>query len=206
MRLKTLLALGIVSSAINSPDIARSYYDAALRMADDANDLVSTGRAQAGLSESYARDGKWPEALNWLEKAYLSFRHAGLPDEEGPILRRLADIYGQQGDPAMAIDALLAALEVYAELDDSNGSATVAKELGAHYHFVGDERNAASYLEQGVAHARQIGDRKTELEALQMLRESYVNLGLPDEAEAIERRVKYLGDLHMPAGSSGDNS
>jgi tetratricopeptide (TPR) repeat protein len=204
--IEALLALGNVSSVTADLIMAQGYYIDALRMAEGANDLVSTGRAEAGMAESYVRVGNWPEALMWLERAYLSFRNAGLRGEEGPILRRLADIHGQQAEPLKAIDSLLAALEVYTELRDSSGSAAVSKELGTYYHLLGDERKATSYLEQGATHARKVGDRKIEAEALQMLRESYLKLGLPDEAAAVERRIAYLQEFDTTASSDADSS
>lgn len=205
-QIKTLLSLGRVADSMGNSAMIRQYYSDALKIAMTVGDALYIGSAQAGLGEAFAKEGYWRGALSWLEQALHSFVGAGLRNEEGPILRRLAEIHGQHLDYALAIAALEGALSVYSDMGDTRGSAIVSQQLGTCYQMLGNEQEAVSYFEQGAAYARRVGDDTAETAALQGLRRSFLTLDLPAEAAAVGRRMDHLTRRSEPSSPKSDPS
>ena len=152
----------------------------------------------------WATRGHHGEGLRWMETALAS---AGLTTlEEARALAAAGLLVRMQGNFALAIERLQAALDRFRALDDRPSVLVTLSRLGQAARFQGDYARAAAAAQEGLALARELGDQERVVWMLDVL--GIVALAQTDYAKATSIFKESLalsertGDARYIAGTS----
>jgi tetratricopeptide (TPR) repeat protein len=157
------------------------------------------GDAETGLRLSGALCWFWwmrgylGEGRRWVEgflsEDSKSSQPAGVPTR-AKALYGVGELAFGQGDLARAAELLEESLDLYRELGDEVGVATVLVELGQVARAQGDHDRAAALSEEGLALSREFGERRVAAIALNTL--GHVERHRGDKEGAIARYEQSL--------------
>jgi tetratricopeptide (TPR) repeat protein len=190
---------------------------AALDLADPAAEALT--RTYLGIGSRWA--GRFPEALDHLERALTLHREAGDQVREASTLNGLGITYGMLGRYAQAMTAYRDSARIWAELGDALGEGDACNNLGELLTRLRRPAEAVAKLRLAQGLLRTAGYPHGEADVLRNLGEAYSLLGQPGEALACCQRalvllraaggrraeatmVNSLGVVHRRAGRLAD--
>jgi non-specific serine/threonine protein kinase len=141
-------------------------------------------RLAGALARLWEMRAHFLEGSSWLEAALRqsgraeAATRAKLMSEAGTFAFHRADF-----DRAIVLHG--EALELYRQEEDDSGVAFALVCLGAQYAEMGDHESAAPFFEEGMAHSRSIGDKRTTAGALHNLADVERQRGNFERAKAL---------------------
>jgi DNA-binding SARP family transcriptional activator len=148
---------------------AVTIHDCALRAARQAGDRGAEAEALISLATVDVRQGRYPSAIDRLERSLVMFRTAGDKSGQARAQHNLGIIGLLQGAYPRAIGPLQQAAALFHEAGDPYGEARAVGNLGVVATHQGDYQHAAKYMRQVLAMFRAMGDRSGEAHGLASL-------------------------------------
>ena len=169
-------ALGNLGNAYNWASIAgpSSSTSRARHRAGDRRPR-GEGNALGSLGNAYNSLGEYPRAIEFHEQRLAIAREIGNRLEESNMLGNLGNAYDSLGEYRRAIE--LRAEPCYRTEHATDWSGQVTRQSGQYHCSLGEYHQAIEFYEQGLAIAREIGDRLGEGTALGNLGSAYCSLG-----------------------------
>lgn len=106
-----------------------------------------------------------------IDKSYL-----------GSIQNNIGNIYVEMKKPDLARKYLLQSLETYSGVADSREMAYLCNDLGLAEKLSGNPKKAKTYFSDALRYARNSGDKLIEVNVLQQIASSCLDIGKPDSA------------------------
>jgi len=218
VRIRALIRATEIEFQLSDGGLAQTLAAEAVRLAGEEKDKLNLAWALAALG--LASDSKDPKVIDVLEQAVVLFRELG--DQRGlsHTLRRMFHPLVVQGKGERAIPLMQEALSLTRHMADKHGVqqslVTLASTL---WHERKDKGQAAAMLDEGLALAREIGDRNNvavvlwviaqlaldqedNLRARNFLEEALTFAKEVDAKHFIGRCLVGLGDLEWRRGQS----
>jgi two-component system, NarL family, sensor histidine kinase UhpB len=170
-----------------------------LKIREQLND--KTGMAEALNNIAFIHDyylEDYTHALETYLQALKYIKETGDKYGESTLLHNIADIYGRQGDTALALNYHLRSLKMREEIGDKQAISNALNSLSIIYREKKDLDRAFEYGEKSLQLRREIGDKRGIAYALRNLGEAYLAKG--DIAKALE-----LGQQALQAGKQLGN-
>jgi DNA-binding SARP family transcriptional activator/tetratricopeptide (TPR) repeat protein len=158
----------------------------ALRMYEEAGDLIGQSVVHHSLSYLYDRKHDLERALHHAERALACSSEAGDTKEQATALNAVGWCHAQLGNHAQALVHCQRALPLI-DLDNHRARADTWDSVGFAYHHLGELDRAADAYEQALALARQAGARHLEATVLTHLGDNHRARGCRASARAAWR-------------------
>ena len=189
----TLQALGWSELQSGHPDLALTYFEAALPVYQTLNDEAMVRNVQIGVGFALTQITsiqveleQYPEAETGLLRVIELCRTAAYSPCEVSALNNLGEVYDKLGRYAEALVQHQWAQEACAAAGDMCGGheADILANLGRDYVNLGDYGKALDTLQQALVAARAVPDQTLEGTILNSMGGAYTNLARYDEALA----------------------
>ncbi|MFN8360089.1 MAG: tetratricopeptide repeat protein [Candidatus Kapaibacterium sp.] len=175
--------IGIAYATLTMNDKALEYFTKALALHEELEERTSMSRLSGNIGFLHKELGLYPEALQWFDRAMELVQQVGDKRQEGYWLVGLGHTYRGMGEDELAIEYFQKALELRREVLKSNEFISDnLVGMGAVLARQGKEAEAISCLEEGLAFARQYGEKQQEYEACRELATLYENSGNKEKA------------------------
>ena len=163
-------------------DDALFFFQQALTIAHDIDDLLSTGHILNNLSLHCRRTGRYAEAVNYCQQALDIARQTNNRREEGIALENLGSAYRRMGNCTAAIKYNEQALTIHREISNRQGEADARISLGLAYYNLGRMDEAIHHLQRGLDSAREVSFRRGEEYIIENLGVIHLSLGDLDKS------------------------
>jgi DNA-binding SARP family transcriptional activator len=176
--------LGELNTVVDRYDEAVASFEASLRAYRAIGDPGETAAA-SGLGVLLRLQGRYEEAIGWLDRAIASARTTGNIRAEAYARRGLASVHLERGELERAGQEAVHALMISDRAGYRNGEASTHRCLGMMQLAAGRLVPAVEQLELANDMAAAVGDRAGEVHGLQWLGHLADVSGEPDRAEEI---------------------
>jgi tetratricopeptide (TPR) repeat protein len=153
------LALGERYYSVGEYLPALDYFKKCL---ESSQDLRNTGTTLNNIGLVCHRQGKYPEALNYFQKALGIRREVGDRPGEGSILNNIGLVCHRQGKYPEALDYLQKALGIRREVGDRPEEGTTLNNIGLVYHKQGKYTEALDHFQKVLSIRKEVKDRPGE--------------------------------------------
>ncbi len=191
---------GLMERSFGNYDEALVHLNEAERLylehGGEAEDLARLHLERAEVAEGRGQ-GAIADSLYTL--AEIGFRESGNVMEGAHTLTWWGNSLTRRQEQNRALAKLEAALSLWEEADDLGGLCDAKLGLADfHYSIRGDQVHARSYIEEALAHSREMPDKKRESEVLVTRSNQFLAQGKVDSAFVDQRRVI---ELHLETGN-----
>ncbi len=162
---------------------AATYYQDALRQAEQIGASLEAARSQAASGELLRKRGSYAEAANWLDRARAGFEELGDRAGVARVLQSSGSMAAQQGEYETARSCFEESLTIRKALDDPPHIADLLNNLAIVARFQGDLAVAAALHEEALALRRALGNRS----AIAMSLNNLGNVALDQGQQATAR-------------------
>jgi class 3 adenylate cyclase/tetratricopeptide (TPR) repeat protein len=138
-------------------DAALEWVQRAMDLASEAQSLELARCLSLGAS-LYQRQGRYPQAVEWGERALRLTEQLGSQRDRANTLRRLGGTYRNMGENVRALEILTRCLEIYEQVQDLAGLADARNDLANVCFELGRLSEAREHYEAGAEIKREIGD------------------------------------------------
>ncbi|NEZ68078.1 CHAT domain-containing protein [Leptolyngbyaceae cyanobacterium CCMR0082] len=167
-------------------------------------DLPALAIVNENLARAYQQMGRTSAEISHWQQAIDTFQTLGDRQKLGRLITEQAQAHSRLGQHRRAISLLCgtafnqgdcktgSALQIAIALEDGLGQITALGSLGEAYRSSGNTEAAQTYLTQGYALSREMGEQSLEASLLNSLGNTYVNLALVNyrrAEEATERKA-----------------
>lgn len=164
----------------------------ALRSARQLGDRHGEGRILSNLGRVYAKQGKWPEAIDHYGRGRDILRDLGDRHDEARSLVGSGEVYCHRGRWEEAIDAFEQSRAIFGELGDRSGEGDALMGLAQVFWYQTRWDEAISHNEQALAIVRSVGDRHREGQALVGLGKVYREQARREQAIECHQRAQVI--------------
>jgi DNA-binding SARP family transcriptional activator/Tfp pilus assembly protein PilF len=179
-------------------DEAAGYFEQALAIRREIEDLPGEAQTASNLADTYRRLRRYDEALALLKRALEIQRQAANPYSEAVVLNNLGETYLSLGRVTEAVESLDHAREMFRDIGEIRGEGYALDNLGEAYLSLGRVAPAIGVLERALELRDSAGDRFDAADTLRRLVRAHVARQQPDQAGAYLRRAlliyEELGD------------
>jgi tetratricopeptide (TPR) repeat protein len=154
---RAMNGLGTVCEDTGRYQEAFDYHEQALAIARDVGDPVAEGRALNGLGTAYEGTGHYAEALDHYEQALSSAKEIGYRGLEAGALNSMGEVLRLRGSSTKALECHRRALTISDVDRDRFEQARAKKGIADNLAILGDEDDAATYLQQAVLLYAELG-------------------------------------------------
>jgi len=190
---QALMAAGYAQMSLGTGGTERLVE--ALRIYEELGDLSGEAMVRSNIGACALVEGRWDEALSWLEGARVAELKAGNHVGAACAASNCGEIYAKQGRTDEAEPILREAIRVMRASGFHEGAAYAEIQLGRVLIERGTVDQAEALLERAGGELARLGRKSSELEAALVLSLAKVRLGRPREAlELIERTAADAGD------------
>lgn len=202
-RLDVLLKLGKVLEIVGNWHRAEEVDGEALTLAESLDDGLRRASCQTAIAEVARKQGRYPEALDLLNKAARGFAAFG---EESGVARAMhlsGTVMAQRGDYEKAEASYKKSLQIRERIGDKAGMASLLSNLGIVTEYRGDYEGAQTAHERALALRESVGDLWAISVSMSNLGQIAVFRGRYDEGrEWLEKSMslaRQVGDTWMIA-------
>lgn len=169
--------------------------------------------AIGNIANAYSNLGEYRKAIKLYEQSLEIARHIGDIHTEGGILGNIGSAYSNLGEYREAIRFYEQRIEIARRIGDVQGEGNDLGNMGNAYSNLGEHRKAIKFYEQSLEVAQRIGDKRNEgfvlgnmgstyaligervkaAQAFAQSKTTFVKLGLPHMADAIDNTMRWLG-------------
>ncbi|MEP6691464.1 MAG: HD domain-containing phosphohydrolase [Gemmatimonadaceae bacterium] len=142
----TYLNLGMLSADRQSWDDADAYFNATLRYADGAKDVVLRGHGLLSRSEVFIARGRYEDARSCAEEGLRIFDQLGAREQKSVAYKWLGIVYRETGSSVLAEARLKAAVDLARESSAPLQEAEASRELALLYQQQGRNQEALRLL------------------------------------------------------------
>lgn len=174
----------LVMERTNAFDSAMTYFQLALKTAEECNYAAGIADAYYGMGRISNIRGQNTEALTYSEMAASGYRNIGMRQELGQAVNQLGVIYDYLGMYAEAMTHYLEARDIAQELGDLEDQILIANNLGVIYLNLGDNKEALKYYNEALEKSGISNDYSNQ--ALLLNNISYLYLATADTLQAIQ--------------------
>jgi adenylate cyclase len=159
-RVPVMRKLGDVLLLVGQWGKAGDLYQQALALAEQLGDRSAQAWCQTAMGELVGwKQGRYAEALVWLEQAHTGFEELGDRSGVAQVLKLSGTLAAQQSDLVAARDHYEKSLAILRELGDVSGVADLLNNLGLVARFQGNSALARSIHEEALAIRREVGNK-----------------------------------------------
>ncbi len=158
-------------------DGAVASWKKVLKITDDTRDQKSKGTTLNNLSQVYQDQGKYIEAMDYLEQALEILQEINDYDGQSTTLNNIATVYFAQGYYEKALEYFEKTLSIIHYTNDFPLKAITLSNISFIYKVRGEHENAISNLEQSLSIMRKTGNRNGEATTLINISQIYGDLG-----------------------------
>lgn len=194
------LTLGTIASRLGQIDRAREYFESALFTFRRIDYREGIARSLNNLSLLLKSGPRWPEALDYLERALAVSEEAGNVPRTAAICLNMGILLTRCCEWTRALQALSRSLLINRELDNHSGSTKTHLALGNLKLRLGQNRIAASHYAQALEMARRHGYRREEVLALEFQGQMSLAEGRTAEARMLLTDALAKANLLAPEG------
>ena len=153
----SLNSIGAIYYNLENYNRAMPYFDKAEALRKEIGDLPGLSRTQTLKASAYLltgeeqnNSGKYPEALESLEKALEINRSINAKSGIGDALNQLGFVYSNLGEYSTAVDKINEAAGIMKEENDTTGLAGVYNHLGIVLQMSGRLEKALEYFNKSI--------------------------------------------------------
>jgi two-component system, NarL family, sensor kinase len=179
---KILNNIGVIYRNQKKYDRAEETYHNALQLKTALRDSLGIAATCQNLASLYSITGRQKEAIEYLEKATALYTQFGKQEDVAGCQSLLGQIYFNFGQVAAAKTALLRAMDFYQQRPSIEYAASTCLLLGKISTDEKDYSLAEKYFREGIAVARQAGQRDMLVQLLQSSAYTAKMAGKPEEA------------------------
>lgn len=197
---QTFYNLGVTYYTVGAYAAAIDHYQQALKLAQAAQDGLTTAQARLGLGTTYGALGDNAKAIAYYEQSLTSPQLP--PQFQAIALRNLAITQLNQDNPTAAAAYQQQSLKLAQQLNNRQQVGQVLADLGTTYFSAGNYRQAIAVGQQALTIARQFSDRADESRALNAL--SLAHYGLKDFAQSIAASQQQIDIARLTGDRAGE--
>lgn len=164
---------------------AYEYYTRALNISVAQADSFQIAHANNNIGRLFYDQGMLSRAYPYFENARRIFRTINNSSGLAYTHQSLGNIYKSQRDYTKAEDNFLRALQIRLKLGNVRDIMSAMMYLGRHYLEANEVGKALHFFLQADSTGQVIGDQINRAETKTYLAETYLALGMTDEAEAM---------------------
>ncbi len=191
VRIKLLNELAKQYLRIN-PDKAIAYSNESIELSQKNNFNRGISLAYNNIGNVYRLQGKYKEALEYLQKALVIDHEIGDKSSEALSLNNIGNIYISQGAYDKSLEFYFKSLALRQEINDKNGIAISFNNIGLAYKNQGSYDKALEYYENSYQIFKEINDKKGIANSFNNFGMTYLHKG--NSEKAIEN---YLNSLKI---------
>ncbi len=196
-----LLGLGNVHTSLGNYDLARDCLEKVALKASKEKKLQILERSFQGLAILCRRQGKYAEALEYLERCLIIAKKIEEPSSEGKILGNMGNIYLEQGDIEKAIEIQKERIKLAKDNKDIAGQMAGLKNLSNCYHYLEKPKEALECQKQSLAMAQKINSFQGKASALASIGATLIQLKKFKEAiEELQKSLEIFQEIEDPVG------
>ena len=196
LKVDCLLALGRAHYHLNEYNLARDYYQQALKICQQIKDGFNEANCNCFLGEVHAQLNEYELARKCYQQALAIFQFKA-PLGEGNCLQSLGDVHLQLAEYKQARDNFQQALELYQKIKEPLGEANCIYALGEVHNYLAEYGQAQDCYSQALAIYQKINHRLGEANCLQYL--GSLN-GSQGQTELAFTRLQQAAELYEHIG------
>lgn len=154
----------------NQPDMALSYAEKALALANEVEYKKGISASIINIGRAHESRGDYSKALDQYNKAFISYYELGDKDGIANSYKCIGNIYAAQANFTEAIKNYLASLKIVEELGNKLGIANVTNNLGTVYNQQKNYPEALRYFKSALKIYEEIHEKDG-------FASSYMNIG-----------------------------
>jgi CHAT domain-containing protein/Tfp pilus assembly protein PilF len=193
------------SQAIKSQKEAIAGYEAALALAQSADDLGVRAEALQRIGEAYANLSENKKALEYFDKALPLWQQVNNSRRIAELLDYMGGSYFNLGERAKALEFLNKALHL---TNDPRTGSGIRNDLGVVNAWIGEYNHSLDYLNEALLLRQTLGDLRGEAETLINLGDCYSKMGRMgaaiDELTEALPLVRSVHDRYLEAAALND--
>ena len=188
---------------------ALAWYEKALALAEEKNNLDGRARALFNMGDSLRFSGRPIDSIDSYKQALAVYQKLGNRQGEAASLGNLGLVHDSLlGQYQQAIEFHQQSLEIAREIGDRKGEAASLGNLGNAHDSLGQYQQAIEFHQQSLEIKRAIGDRQGEARSLGNLGNAYDSLGQYQQAIEFHQQSleikREIGDRQGEAISLGN--
>ncbi len=185
--------IGVVYAISGDLQKAVTYYERALKIAEQYGNTVLAARSLNNLGLAYLKLGKMSLAQEYNKRALEYSEQSRDLYTQGILLSNLGILSVALGQLRAAIEYQKQALAIAEQFGDQPGQVSVLNDLGATYLDIGDSEQARACHSQALRIAEECGDTKGCASAFSLLGEDFTASG--DYVQALEYHGQALNSI-----------
>ena len=163
---RALNGMALVEYLLSQFDVARTWAEEALRIAEQSRDRIGSATALSLLGDICTAEMALPQGLKLQERALTLWRELRNPAGEGRALNGLGVMHLLQGDDVLAERELQAARRLLHTAGDVESEANTLTAIQGVYYKRGEIDQASRYVEEALGLSRPAGRLTAEASAL----------------------------------------
>lgn len=171
---------------------AREAYKRAIDIFRETGDKSSLLQAYSNYASTYINEGNFAEAGVWFNKALVIAQKLKDAKSQANIYANLAICVDYKGDKRKALDLYTQSLRFFETEKDWGSAGLVHHNMGAIYSNLEDQHHAIKHTAKALALYKQVGNLKSQNNALLNLAYYY------KELDSLERATQYLAATDKP--------
>ncbi|MDZ7877939.1 MAG: tetratricopeptide repeat protein [Saprospiraceae bacterium] len=169
-------------------NIAKEYYQNALKVAEITNDFEMVGHAYNGLATVHGALSDFEKAIEYHLKALEAAERVGKKSVISASCRNIAIIYIKAQNYDLALKNVEHAYWIALQSKDSTSIAHSLETHGKVFNAMGNPSAAITKHQEALTIMEKVGDKRFTVELLIQIGESYVQLNQLDNAERYYKR------------------
>jgi CHAT domain-containing protein/Flp pilus assembly protein TadD len=208
--METLGALSAGSIELGDYDLAISYGERLVKIAQRLKNVKIQAQALGNLGIAYKNLGDYPKSIRVNQQALTISQELKMRPAEGQLLSNLGNTYAVIGNYDRAISVYKQSLEIARLVKNPQQEGNVLSNLGAVNTSKGEDREALPFYQDSLKIAKSIDDRSLEVGILINLGTTYYLLGEQklgiskyQEAQVLAQKLEnpqLLGDVSSNLG------
>ena len=164
---------------------AMELYRRQLDDAENGNDELRVAVGLNNVAMIYLSTGQMTKAVEYFEKARVTFIAADRTSFAGNATLNLAICYNTLTEPKKVVEYAARARELYESANNQSGVCSCISIMGMGYHDAGEPERGLPLLEEAREMAQRLKNKDQELQATTSLIRSLIGLDRLDEAQAL---------------------
>jgi LuxR family transcriptional regulator, maltose regulon positive regulatory protein len=170
--------------------------DKAIKLCQDEGGYVLImAEAMRAKGSTFFQQGKWNEALNWLEQSLKIYRDNNRSQDIARIQVEIGAVADALGNYSAAEKSYQESLRYWQSIGDSMWQANLLNNLGFLQHSIGEYETAFTNLEKALQYANLNGNLRMEGYSLASIGDLYRDLEAYQEAEDAFQKASQIAKL-----------
>jgi CHAT domain-containing protein len=186
--------MGYVHGLIGDAELSFELYQKSRALSEEQNNKVTLEKALNNISVYYVDQGRYTEALEYLQKSFKVLEEIGIDrDKEGLAVKlmNIGLIYRRQGDTDQALAYARKSLKIWEEIGDKLGLASIQNNIGVIYKTQGLYEQALEWFHKSLSLYEEVKLQVGVARCLNNIGDAYRLQGRHDRAlEALRKSLR----------------